>query len=162
MKSYVLKTEQAIPITLDMAWDFFSSPLNLARITPPDMGFVVTSDYAAETKIYPGMIITYKIAPLLGITMNWMTEITHVADKQYFTDEQRFGPFKFWHHQHHFRAIEGGVEMTDILTYGLPFGIIGRMAHGILVKNKVKEIFAFREKKVIELFGEYPTRLPLP
>jgi ligand-binding SRPBCC domain-containing protein len=107
VKTYVLKTEQKIPISLDEAWDFFSSPLNLAKITPPDMSFVVTSDYAADAKVYTGMIITYKIAPLLGIKMNWMTEITHVADKQYFVDEQRFGPYALWHHQHHFKEIRG-------------------------------------------------------
>lgn len=161
MKSYQLKFKQVLPITLTAAWDFFSAPANLAKITPDDMEFIVTSEDSQE-KMYPGMLITYKVSPLFGIHLNWMTEITQVVAEKYFIDEQRFGPFKFWHHQHHFKAIEGGVEMTDILTYGLPFGIIGRMAHGILVKNKVKEIFAFREKKVIELFGEYPTRLPKP
>ncbi len=154
MKSYVLKTEQAIPISLDTAWDFFSSPLNLAKITPPDMSFVVTSDYTANTRVYPGMIITYKIAPLLGINMNWMTEITHVADKQYFVDEQRFGPYALWHHQHHFKEIDGGVLMNDILHYAIPYGFIGRLSNSVFVGNKVKEIFAFREKAIEKLFGK--------
>ena len=154
MKSYVLKTEQAIPISLDMAWDFFSSPLNLTRITPPDLNLVVTSDYPDDAKIYPGMIITYKVAPLLGITMNWMTEITHVTDKQYFADEQRFGPYAMWHHQHHFKEIEGGVLMNDILHYAIPYGILGRLSNTLFVANKVKEIFDFREKAVENLFGK--------
>ena len=154
MKSYVLKTEQAIPISLDTAWDFFSSPLNLTRITPPDLNLVVTSDYPDDAKIYPGMIITYKVAPLLGITMNWMTEITHVTDKQYFADEQRFGPYAMWHHQHHFKEIEGGVLMNDILHYAIPYGIFGRLSNSLFVANKVKEVFNFREKAVEKIFGK--------
>ncbi|MDN3551455.1 SRPBCC family protein [Mucilaginibacter aquaedulcis] len=155
MKTYVLKTEQAIPISLDMAWDFFSSPLNLAKITPNDMKFVVTSDYTAETKMYAGMIITYKISPLLGIKMDWMTEITHVSDKQYFVDEQRFGPYALWHHQHHFKEIKGGVMMNDILHYAIPYGPIGRLSNSIFVGDKVKQIFAYREKAIEKLFGVY-------
>jgi ligand-binding SRPBCC domain-containing protein len=154
MKSYVLKTEQAIPISLDVAWDFFSSPLNLTRITPPDLNLVVTSDYPDDAKIYPGMIITYKVAPLLGITINWMTEITHVTGKQYFADEQRFGPYAMWHHQHHFKEIDGGVLMNDILHYAIPYGIFGRLSNTFFVGKKVKEIFAFREKAVEKIFGK--------
>lgn len=155
MKSHQIIFKQNLPISLDQAWDFFSSPLNLAKITPDDMEFIVTSGLRPDTKMYPGMIITYKVSPLFGIKLNWMTEITQVEEGKYFIDEQRFGPFKFWHHQHHFKAIAGGVEMTDILTYGLPMGILGEMAHAVMVGNKVKEIFTFREKKVNELFGLY-------
>jgi ligand-binding SRPBCC domain-containing protein len=155
MKTYVLKTEQNIPISLDEAWDFFSSPLNLAKITPPDMGFVVTSDYAADAKVYTGMIITYKISPLLGIKMDWMTEITHVADKQYFVDEQRFGPYALWHHQHHFKEIEGGVQMNDILHYAIPYGFIGTIANKVFVDKEVNKIFAYRKKAIERLFGAY-------
>lgn len=153
MKTYVLKTEQAIPISLEQAWDFFSSPLNLAKITPKEMNFVVTSDYNADAKMYPGMIITYSITPILGIKMNWMTEIIQVKEGEYFVDEQRFGPYALWHHQHHFKKIEGGVLMTDILNYALPYGIIGRFGNTILVKNQIKKIFAYREKAIEEMFG---------
>lgn len=155
MKSYQLTFKQSLPLSLDEAWDFFSSPHNLVEITPDDMAFKVTSAFHKEEKMYPGMIITYKVSPLFGINLNWMTEITQVEDKKYFIDEQRFGPFKFWHHQHHFKAIPNGVEMTDILTYGLPFGILGKIAHGIMVGQKIKEIFTFREKKTNDLFGVY-------
>ena len=141
MKSHQIIFKQNLPISLDQAWDFFSSPLNLAKITPDDMEFIVTSSLQPDTKMYPGMIITYKVSPLFGIKLNWMTEITQVEEGKYFIDEQRFGPFKFWHHQHHFKAIAGGVEMTDILTYGLPMGILGDVAHTIMVGNKVKEIY---------------------
>jgi ligand-binding SRPBCC domain-containing protein len=155
MKSYHLTFRQNLPISLTEAWDFFSSPLNLAKITPADMAFKVTSDLNLSEKMYPGMIITYKVSPVAGINLNWMTEITQVEHEKYFIDEQRFGPFKFWHHQHHFKAIKNGVEMTDVLTYGLSFGLIGQMAHAILVKNRLKEIFTYREKKTIELFGDF-------
>lgn len=153
MKTYLLKTEQAIPISIEKAWDFFSSPLNLAKITPDDMKFVVTSDYNADTKMYAGMIITYKISPLAGIKLNWMTEITQVKDHQYFVDEQRFGPYALWHHQHHFNEIEGGVLMTDILNYAIPYGVIGRLTNKLFVGKKIKEIFEFRRRAIEELFG---------
>lgn len=153
MKTYVLKTEQVIPVSLEEAWDFFSSPLNLKKITPQEMNFVVTSDYNEDTKMYPGMIITYKITPIFGIKMNWMTEVTHVKEGEYFIDEQRFGPYALWHHQHHFKAIEGGVKMTDILNYAIPYGIIGQLSNKVLVGKQIKKIFNYRERAIIELFG---------
>jgi ligand-binding SRPBCC domain-containing protein len=156
LKSYALKYETFIPTTLDKAWDFFSSPLNLQKITPPDMGFVVTSDYKGGTKIYPGLIITYKISPLLGIKFNWMTEITHVREKEYFVDDQRFGPYALWHHQHHFKQLEGGVLMTDIVNYAIPYGFIGRVANRLLVEKKLKNVFNYREEVIAHLFGTVP------
>jgi len=155
MKPYQVTFTQKLPITLSEAWDFFSSPLNLAKITPEDMAFTVTSNFSASEKMYPGMIITYKVAPVLGIKLNWMTEITQIMEGKYFIDEQRFGPYKFWHHQHHFKAVEGGTEMLDILTYGLPMGIFGQIANQVYVANKLQQIFSYRKKKVIELFGAY-------
>ena len=156
MKTYQLKFEQKLPISLEQAWDFFSSPLNLAKITPEHMGFIITSDFKEGQKMYPGMIITYKVSPLLGLKLDWMTEITHVKDGEYFVDEQRFGPYALWHHQHHFQEIPGGVHMTDIINYAIPYGVIGRMANAILVEKEVKGIFDYREKKVEELFGKFP------
>lgn len=156
MKSYHLTFKQKLPIPVRETWDFFSSPMNLAQITPREMSFRVTSDPNHLGEMYPGMIITYKISPIAGINLNWMTEITQIKKEEYFIDEQRFGPYKFWHHQHHFKAIEGGTEMTDILTYGLPMGILGRIANNIFVADKLQQVFNFRKEKVIELFGTYP------
>ncbi|MES2455402.1 MAG: SRPBCC family protein [Bacteroidota bacterium] len=153
MKAYQLNFEQKIPLSLQETWDFFSSPMNLAKITPADMAFTVTSHQEDIRQMYPGLIITYKVSPLLGLKLDWMTEITHVSEGKYFIDEQRFGPYQFWHHQHHFKAVEGGTEMKDILTYGLPLGILGQMANSIYVANKLQQIFEFRKQKVIELFG---------
>jgi ligand-binding SRPBCC domain-containing protein len=153
MKSHHLVFKQKFPKPLSEVWDFFSSPKNLEQITPTDMTFEITSTHTAHLKMYPGMIITYKLSPFGGLKLNWMTEITQVSPGKYFIDEQRFGPYKFWHHQHHFEAIDGGVEMTDILTYGLPFGFLGAIAHEVYVKKKLEEIFDFRKKSAEELLG---------
>lgn len=121
------------------------------------MAFTINSNPEHIKSMYPGTIITYKVSPIWGIQLDWMTEITQVEHEKYFIDEQRFGPYKFWHHQHHFKAIEGGTEMTDILTYGLPMGIFGRIANRIFVADKLQQIFEFRKQKVMELFGDYPS-----
>ena len=155
MKTYRLTYEQNIPIPLEDAWDFFSSPLNLAKITPKEMGFKVTSPFTPDTKMYEGMLISYKITPVFGIKMNWMTEITIVKEHDYFVDEQRFGPYAMWHHEHHFKRIKGGVHMTDILNYAIPYGPIGRLANALIVKKKVADIFSHREKAIVDLFGIY-------
>ncbi|MGG9970658.1 SRPBCC family protein [Ferruginibacter sp. SUN002] len=151
-KVYSIKTIQKIPISLDAAWDFFSSPDNLQKITPNDLGFKIISKHHGN-KMYAGQIIEYKVSPILSIPIYWMTEITHVEDKKYFIDEQRFGPYSLWHHQHHFKEIAGGVEMTDIVHYKLPLWFLGDVANAILVKNQLKKIFDHRFKKVEELFG---------
>ncbi|TXI87958.1 MAG: hypothetical protein E6Q37_00945 [Crocinitomicaceae bacterium] len=133
-------------------WDFFSSPNNLQTITPDYMGFDILTENPA--KMYEGLMIAYKVKPLLGIPLNWVTEIKYVHEEQFFVDEQRTGPYKMWHHEHHFKAVDGGVEMTDIVSYELPLGILGRIAHPILVKSKLEEIFNYRFQKVEELFGK--------
>ena len=152
-KVYSFHTTQIIPVSLDAAWDFFSNPANLQAITPADMGFKVVSKYHGD-KMYPGQVIEYTVKPLLGIPIYWMTEITHVEDKKYFVDEQRFGPYSLWHHQHHFKETAGGVEMTDIVHYKVPFWILGDIANTILVKKKLKEIFDYRYRVVEERFGK--------
>lgn len=141
---------QFVPARLDEVWDFFSSPANLSKITPPGMGFIITSP--PQPGMYPGMFISYKVSPLLRIKLNWVTEITHVREKLFFVDEQRRGPYSIWHHEHHFREVEGGVEMHDILHYQVPLGILGTLADHLFVKNKVRGIFSFREKRIRELF----------
>jgi len=151
-KVYSLKTVQHIPVSLDKAWDFFSNPANLQTITPQKMGFKIISKHQGD-KMYPGQIIEYKVSPVLNIPLYWMTEITHVEDKKYFVDEQRFGPYDLWHHQHHFKETATGVEMTDIVHYKLPFWFLGDIAHGLFVKKQLEDIFEYRFKKVVSLFG---------
>lgn len=151
-KVYSYKTTQKIPISLDKAWNFFSSPKNLETITPASMSFKTISKYHGDI-MYAGQVIEYKVSPFLGIPLYWMTEITHIEDKKYFVDEQRYGPFSMWHHQHHFKIIDGGVEMTDIVHYKLPLWFLGDIANSLFVKSQVKKIFDYRFKKVEELFG---------
>lgn len=116
------------------------------------MGFVVTSAHHGE-KMYAGQIIRYIVKPVLGIPLKWCTEITHVVDKQYFVDEQRFGPYAFWHHQHRFTEIPGGVMMEDILNYKVPFGFLGDLVNALFVRNEVNQIFEYRRKILTERFG---------
>ena len=153
-KVYSLKTVQNIPISLGLAWDFFSRPDNLKEITPAKLGFEIISQHHGE-KMYAGQLIEYTVKPILGIPLYWMTEITHVQDKQYFIDEQRFGPYSLWHHQHHFKEIEGGVEMTDIVHYKLPLWFLGDIAQVVMVKKQLKEIFNFRVEAVEKKFGKW-------
>ncbi len=154
MAAHTIRTVQKIPVSLEEAWDFFSNPANLAAITPGDMGFTVISKYQGPL-MYPGQIIEYKVKPIAGIPVYWMTEITHVDDRKFFVDEQRFGPYRLWHHQHHFKAIPGGVEMTDIIHYKNPFGLLGRLANKLFVSKKLQKIFEYRFRAVEERFGKW-------
>ena len=153
MKIYTLHKKQNLPITVEQAWEFLSSPKNLKTITPDYMGFNILS--GADRPMFPGQIIQYIVTPVLGIKTKWVTEITHVKDKEYFVDEQRFGPYALWHHKHFIKAIDGGVEMEDIIDYKAPMGILGQLVHPILVKPKLEEIFNYRTTKLEELFGKY-------
>jgi len=147
---YQLKRTQFVKTDLATCWEFFSSPNNLNKITPKEMGFDVLTE--GVENMYEGLMIEYKVRPLLNIPLRWITEITHVKHQQYFVDEQRKGPYKIWHHEHHFKEVQGGVEMTDIVSYELPFGILGKMANPLIVKKKLDQIFAYRFKIVDELF----------
>lgn len=154
-KVYSLKTVQRMPVDMDTAWDFFSKPDNLKDITPSDLGFKVISKYHG-VDMYAGQIIEYTVKPVLGIPLYWMTEITHVEDKIYFVDEQRYGPYSMWHHQHHFKVIEGGVEMTDIVHYKIPFWFVGDIANTLFVRSQLRKIFEFRYEIVENRFGKWP------
>lgn len=152
-RTYTLLRKQVLPVSIEHAWAFFSDPQNLSSITPDNMGFKVISKNQGAN-IYAGQVIEYKVSPLLGISFYWMTEITHVNEGKYFVDEQRFGPYSLWHHEHHFKAVEGGVEMTDLVHYKLPFWFLGDIAHALFVKKKLKEIFDFRYEVVGRVLGE--------
>lgn len=151
MKIHTLQQEQFLPISPEAAWEFFSSPKNLDEITPPDVGFETTSD--AGERLYEGQIITYRIKLAPGLWMPWVTEIKGVDAGRSFIDEQRFGPYKFWHHRHTFEAVPGGTLMRDLVHYGLPFGPFGSIAHGLFVGAKLKLIFDFRKQELTRKFG---------
>ena len=154
-KLYSLHYKQTIPASLDTVWNFMSSPKNLKEITPTTMGFDITTQNLAD-KVHAGMIISYKVKPILGIKLNWVTEITHLEENKFFVDEHRFGPYKFWHHQHHLNVVPGGVEMIDLIHYKLPMGIFGRMGNSLFVKKQLKQIFEFRFKALESKFGKMP------
>lgn len=149
-KVYTLVKEQIIPSSLETVWDFFSSPDNLKTLTPSYMGFDIVRGTTPE--MYPGQIIEYRVKPLLGIPLRWVTEITHCKEHAFFVDEQRFGPYRFWHHQHHFEERAHGVYMRDEINYALPAGIFGQIIHPVLVKSRLKEIFDYRYNTVQTLF----------
>jgi ligand-binding SRPBCC domain-containing protein len=151
MKMHRITTEQFLPIPLEKAWDFFSKPENLDELTPQDISFEILS--SAEERTYSGQIIRYRIRPILNIPTSWVTEITHCVENQYFIDEQRFGPYKFWHHQHRFKSVDGGVVMSDVLHYALPFGFLGEFMGKLFIHKKVNEIFTYREGKLNQLFS---------
>ena len=152
MAFFQFSSTQKIPASLGEVWHFISAPDNLRDITPPYMQFTVTSKTGGD-HMYAGMIITYKVSPLLRIPMRWMTEITHMRENEYFVDEQRVGPYRLWHHQHKITAVEGGVEMTDIVTYAPPFGPIGKIANALFIKRQLREIFEFRRSAIERRFG---------
>lgn len=149
---YSLKTVQLINTSLEESWAFFSAPENLAAITPETLGFKIISIHYGQA-MYAGQIIEYTIKPLFGFPVYWMTEITHVQHHQYFVDEQRFGPYTLWHHQHHFKVSNNGVEMTDIVHYKIPFRFMGDIANALLVRKKLKEIFEYRYKSIEKKYG---------
>lgn len=152
MKVYKIETVQHINASIEECWDFFSSPQNLQTITPKNMSFEI-EDFDGK-RMYPGQIITYTLKPLFGIKMNWVTIITVSKENQYFIDEQRFGPYKLWHHKHFFEPAENGTKMTDVVHYVLPFGFLGRIMNHFVVKNKLKSIFDYRLHKIEELFNQ--------
>lgn len=155
MAFYQKHQEQLVNASLEEVWDFISSPKNLKEITPDYMGFDITSKDTPE-KMYPGMIISYKVKPVAGIKTTWVTEITQVVDKKYFVDEQRIGPYAMWHHQHILEPLPNGkVLMKDIISYSPPFRFLGAIANSILIKKKLNEIFDYRTKAVEKKFGVY-------
>jgi len=159
MKVYRLHRKQILPISLQDAWPFFSTPRNLAEITPPFLNFHITSQVPDD--IYSGLIITYRIAAVAGIPMTWVTEIKHVQAPYQFVDEQRIGPFRFWHHQHRLREAEGGIEMEDIVHYVMPWGWFGRLVHALFIRDRLETIFDFRRDCLAQRW-KVPPRSPAP
>lgn len=153
MKLYSFEVTQNVSASLQNVWSFFSNVNNLAKITPPSLGF--ESHHLGKEEVHSGMIITHCVSPfpyLPWIRMNWVTEISHVNPPFLFVDEQRFGPYRFWHHQHHFRETPQGTEMIDRIHYALSFDPFSRLANTLLVERSLKEIFQYREKAVESIF----------
>jgi ligand-binding SRPBCC domain-containing protein len=153
MGFFQLKQEQQINASLEEVWEFISSPQNLKKITPEYMGFDITSGNGAQP-IYPGMIISYTVKPMLNIPMKWVTEITQVKENEFFIAEQRMGPYKMWNHQHLIKPNKDGVLMQDIVTYIPPMGVLGNMAQHLFIKKQLNQIFEHRTKVVNQLFNQ--------
>jgi len=153
MGFYQFRKEQLLYSGINEVWDFISSPRNLKEITPDYMGFDILPDYLHE-KMYPGMIIRYRVKPLLGIPVNWVTEITEVAEKRFFIDQQRIGPYAFWHHQHFIEPKGEYVLMKDIVSYKPPLGFLGSVANTLFIRKKIGEIFDYREMALKKRFPE--------
>jgi ligand-binding SRPBCC domain-containing protein len=154
---YTLEVKQKLPISSEEAWNFFTSPENLSKITPPHMGFQITSHNLS--KVYAGQIISYKVSLIPGIKTNWVTEITQVKESEYFIDEQRFGPYTMWHHEHLFKPDKEDVLMLDRISYKLPLGFLGGLAHAIFVKKQLKNIFSYRKEVLDKMFPSKVTEL---
>lgn len=152
MKIHTLFRKQFLPVDIFQAWAFFSSPKNLRTITPPQMNFKIL-DISGGSKMYSGQIIKYKVNILPLISTNWVTEITHVDEPNCFVDEQRTGPYALWHHQHHFKEIDDGIEMTDVVNYAIPYGVVGQLANTLFVSREVNRIFDFRSKVLQNMFS---------
>lgn len=146
-RTYRIHAKQFLPVSVEQAWDYFSRSENLQYITPASLGLRVTSA-PQEGPVYAGQIIEYTLRPVLGIPLYWMTEITHVEHRRFFADEQRFGPYSFWHHQHHFREVSGGVEMTDMVHYRVPLGWLGDLANSLFVARQLNTLFAYRSEVI--------------
>ncbi|MEW6015055.1 MAG: SRPBCC family protein [Candidatus Zixiibacteriota bacterium] len=157
MKLYAFERAQRLPIDIETSWKFFSNPGNLKEITPPWLNLRMTAELPDE--IYTGLLIPYQVHPLLGIPFTWVTEITHVEKPELFVDEQRFGPYRFWHHRHLFKEIKGGIEMTDMVSYALRFDPFSRILNALMVRRKLDEIFRFRFEYLQKKFGALPSRL---
>jgi len=151
MGFYQFKRKQYFNNTVDELWEFISNPNNLKKITPDYMGFDITSDNSTD-KMYEGMMICYKVSPVLGIKTTWVTEITHIKDKEYFVDEQRVGPYNIWHHEHFLEATSQGTLMKDIISYAPPFGLLGNIANSLIIKQKLNEIFDYRTEALNQIF----------
>jgi ligand-binding SRPBCC domain-containing protein len=148
---HYLKREQIIPAPLGTVWTYFCDPKNLNAITPPDMNFEIVA--GGDAAMVEGQIIEYRVEFVRGLRSLWLTEIAHVKDREYFVDEQRVGPYRFWYHEHKFEQVTAGVKMTDRVTYALPFGFLGEALHGLWIGRRLESIFDFRRVKISELFG---------
>jgi ligand-binding SRPBCC domain-containing protein len=152
MKLNTIRRVQNLPVSLGKAWDFFSDPSKLAEITPAWLGLDVKSEL--PPRMHAGMVVRYTIRPFTGVSVQWITEITHAEEPFFFVDEQRFGPYKFWHHQHIFKETANGCEMTDQVDYALYGGFLGELVHSFYVRGRLEEIFDYRYKKLAEIFGQ--------
>lgn len=151
---YTLKQVHKLPISMETAWDFFANAANLSKVNPPHLDLKIETDIEGE--VQPEQLIKIKMKPLLGIGVSWLSKITHVERYKLFVDEQLTGPFGFWQHQHHFKELDGGTEVTDLIYYKMPFRNLGDLA-APFVKKQLHKSFAYRQEKITSLLGTMRT-----
>ncbi len=155
MRLHRIDERQLLPgVGLEEAWDFFADPRNLSVITPPALRLELTHE--PPRRIYPGLLITYRLRPFPRVAASWVTEITHLVEGRLFVDEQRAGPYRLWHHEHHFRETDGGVEVRDLVQYAMPFGPLGDAVQVLVVRRRLEWIFDFRRRVLGVRFGAVP------
>ena len=152
---YFRRYSTKLPLPLESTWEFFSTPKNVKILTPEFLGWEILNEEEDE-KMYPGQVISYYIRPFWNIRFHWVAEITHIQKPNYFIDVQRFGPYKYWHHEHRFQEIPNGVEIIDSIYYQLPYGVLGKAFHALKVKKDLDKIFTYRRHNLEKLFGTYP------
>ncbi|MEZ4586864.1 MAG: SRPBCC family protein [Gemmatimonadales bacterium] len=156
MSDHVLERRQLVPGQIERVFEFFEDPYNLERITPPWLRFEVRE--ASDARVREGTRIRYRLS-WQGIPMRWESVITDYRDNREFVDEMTTGPYARWHHRHLFTPVEGGVEMRDVVSYRLPLGPIGALAHSLVVRRQLDAIFDYRRRAVAEVFGAGPAGL---
>ena len=150
---YALKVKQNIDRPIEDIWNFFATPKNLNELTPKDMKFEILS--GKSDRFFEGKIISYTVNPFKFFNIKWVTEITHITKNKLFIDEQRFGPYSFWHHKHFIKEIKGGVLMEDVIHYKLPLGPLGKLLNSLFINSKLNSIFKYRQLELIKIFGDY-------
>jgi ligand-binding SRPBCC domain-containing protein len=148
---HTLRREQLIPAAVGAVWDFFATPKNLDLLTPPGLKFFTPAP--PEGRMYAGQLIAHRIRIFPGYWARWLTEIRQVREREYFVDEQRVGPYKFWYHEHHFRAAPGGTLMTDQITYQVCYGPLGWLVNELWIKRALRKIFDYRRGAIERAFG---------
>lgn len=153
MNIHRIEQQQTFNLTIEDIWKFISTPLNLNLITPDDMEFKILTQNLPD-EIYSGLIIQYTVKPLWNLRFNWVTEITAVEKNKYFIDEQRFGPYQFWHHEHFLFQNKNKVIMKDLVLYAIPYGLVGEILHKLIIRKRLEYIFQFRKQKLDEIFNQ--------
>ncbi len=149
---HYLRREQWIPAPLKIVWEYFADPVNLDELTPPDMNFQIIG--GGGRTMYEGQMIEYRVGFMWGLRSLWLTEISHVRQREYFVDEQRMGPYRLWIHEHLFTPSRGGVMMNDLVTYAVPFSLLGDVVNTFWIQGRLARIFDYRTRKIAQLFGE--------
>jgi len=148
MHTYTLERQQWIPRPVESIFEFFSRPENLQQITPPWLDFRIVR---APEDLIGGSLIRYRLR-WRRLPIRWTTEISEWNPPHRFVDRAVSGPYALWNHEHTFTPERGGTTMRDSVTYALPFGWLGHLAHWALVRRDVQRIFDFRAETMRSLF----------